>query len=191
MANFRLWIDKTYKDGQRMDFFKSFTEGKKVLHVGFVDWPKTRPEKNLHLALYPYCKILDGVDTNTQGAELLKVPNGVIYHDWSLVPNDYDVILVPEVIEHVGNVQNFLETLDKFNGTTIITAPDAYLMRDKMEETEGSKKGHSWNWVEHNHTDHNCWYTPWTLYNTIQKYSKKKNCKLFWLQNHSIAAVCN
>jgi len=60
-----------------------------------------------------------------------------------------------------------------------------------MEETEGSKKGNSWNWVEHNHTDHNCWYTPWTLYNTIQKYSKKKNCKLYWLQNHSIAAVCN
>jgi hypothetical protein len=54
MANFRLWVDKTYKDGQRMDFFRSFVEGKKVLHVGFVDWPKTRPEKNLHRQAKPH-----------------------------------------------------------------------------------------------------------------------------------------
>ena len=44
MANFRLWVDKTYKDGQRMDFFKSFTEGKKVLHVGLIG-PKPDQKK--------------------------------------------------------------------------------------------------------------------------------------------------
>jgi len=191
MSNFKLWVDKTFRDKPRLDFLLPLVKDKKVLHVGFVDYPKTRPEKNLHLMLSQYCNLLDGIDSNTEGAELLQIPNGKIYNEWSQIQNIYDIILVPEVIEHVGDVQKFIETIDQYDGTTIFTAPDAYLMHDRMKEEEGSKKGYHWNWVEHNHTDHNCWYTPFTLYNTIQKYSIKKNCKLYWLANHSIAAVCN
>jgi len=190
MSNFKLWVDKTFKERSRLDFLIPLVQGKKVLHVGFVDYPKTRPEKNLHLTLSPYCSLLDGIDSNKEGADLLNVPNGTIFNDWNQVKNIYDIILVPEVIEHVGNVQDFIETLDKYDGTTVITAPDAYLMYSRMKEEEGSRKGYDWNWVEHNHPDHNFWFTPFTLFNTIQKYSIKKNCKLYWLDMHSIAAVC-
>lgn len=188
---FREYVDQSFRHhrSDRIDFFRPFIDGKKVLHVGFVDWPKTRVEKNLHLQISPICQQLDGIDSNKEGAQYLNVPNGTIYNDWSEVPDIYDTLLVPEVIEHVGNVKDFLETLDKYQGTLIITAPDAYLMYSKMFVLEEVDENGN-NWQEHNHPDHNCWFTPFTLKNTIHKYSKRRVKSLHWLHMHSIAAVC-
>ena len=190
MSNFRLYVDKTYLNSDRLDFFRPYLKDKKVLHVGCNDWPKTRPEKNLHLHIWQECKQLDGIDPNLEGAELIQVPNGTIYHDWANVKDEYDVILVPEVIEHIGNVQSFLEHLNTYKGTMIITAPDAYVMQWAFKPVDEVRKGVPINWHEHNHIDHNYWFSPWTLYNTIQKYSRKKVKTLHWIANHSIAAVC-
>lgn len=175
-------VDKTYKDKSRLDFFLPLVKGKKILHVGFVDWPITKPENSFHIWLSQHSKQVDGMDVNKEGADQLSIPNGKNYFDWSEIVDQYDLIMVSEVIEHVDNVKNFLETLDRYSGKLIITAPDAYLLQHHFEEND--------KFVEVVHPDHNCYYSPYTLKNTIEKYSKRKVTSLHWIQNHSIAAIC-
>jgi len=177
-------VDQTYRNSSRLDFFQPLLMGKKVLHVGFVDWPKKiSADKTLHLVIAPWCARLDGIDPDVEQAEKLRVPNGDIFSSWDQVPNDYDIILVPEVIEHVGNVADFFATLNNYAGTLIVTAPDAYLLQKNFEETING-------FSELVHADHNCWYSPYTLKNTINKFSSKKVLSLHWLDNSIIAAIC-
>jgi hypothetical protein len=179
-----LSIDQTHRNSSRLDFLQPLLTGKKVLHVGFVDWPKKiSADKTLHLVIAPWCARLDGIDPNVEQAEKLCVPNGDIFLNWNQVPNDYDIILVPEVIEHVSNVADFFAKLNNYTGTLIVTAPDAYLLQTNFEETADG-------FSELVHPDHNCWYSPYTLKNTINKFSNKKVSSLHWLDNSSIAAIC-
>jgi hypothetical protein len=179
----KLSLDKTFLNLKRISFFKQFIEGKKVLHVGFVDWPITNLKNNLHLELSSLCSRLDGIDPNYKEELNLNVSNGTIYLSWDDVPNDYDIILVPEVIEHVGNIESFLKLISSRNGTLIITAPDAFLLQHHFQLTNDI-------FLEAVHPDHNCWFTPYTLKTVIDKYSDKKVISLHWIQNQSIAAVC-
>jgi len=187
----RLTVDQTYRHRSRLEFFQPHVQDQRVLHVGFVDWPITRTKKNLHLAIAPWCQVLDGIDVHAESAEHLRVPNGNLYFDWSQITQQYDVILVPEVIEHVDNVQQFFEQLNQMSGKLIVTAPDAYLLHDnhfnvvKHKATDNPDE-----FVEIVHPDHNCWYSPYTLKNTIDKFSTKKVTSLHWINDQSIAAIC-
>ena len=186
----RVKINTSTKNTSRIEWFSQFIAGKKVLHVGFVDHPITRPKKTLHKRIAPTCQRIDGIDPNVtpEIASALNVPNGTIYLDWKDVPDDYDVLLVPEVIEHVDNVRNFLEILDSKKGQLIITAPCAYLCRDLGFEWSS---GPDYDFIEYVHPDHNCWYSPYTLKNTIEKYSKTRKVEsMFWIGG-GLAAVCS
>ena len=176
-------VDKTFIKTARVNFFRPHVTGKKVLHIGFVDWPITDPDNNLHLSLSPLCERLDGFDVNFEHAEELRVPNGELYNEWDLLPNDYDVIIIPEVIEHVGNVEDFLRKISLKTGVLIITAPDAYLLQHEWEETDSE-------FLEAVHPDHNCYYTPYTLKSTIEKYTDRKVTSLHWVNKRSVAAIC-
>lgn len=176
-------VDKTFIKSSRETFLEPYVTGKKVLHIGFVDWPITDINSNLHISLSPLCHRLDGFDINFEHAEELRVPNGDLYNVWDHLPNDYDVIIIPEVIEHVGNVEEFLKSVSLKNGILIITAPDAYLLKNEWEETDDR-------FLEAVHPDHNCYYTPFTLKNTIEKYTDRKVSSLHWINKRSIAAIC-
>jgi hypothetical protein len=179
-------VDTSSQELSRLDFLKLLVTGLKVLHVGFVDYPITKPKKNLHLKIADSCKRIDGIDPNAteEIKSLLSVPNGKIYDSWSDIPNDYDVIIVPEVIEHVDNVALFLNQLDQVNGKLVITAPCAYKLSGNFREENGL-------YIETVHPDHNCWYTPYTLKNVINKYSKTRQVtSMHWVIG-SIVAVCD
>jgi hypothetical protein len=179
-------VDIAFQELSRLDFLKSLVAGLKVLHVGFVDYPITKPKKNLHLNIASVCGRIDGIDPNATDEikSLLSVPNGTIYDSWDNVPNDYDVIIVPEVIEHVDNVALFLQQLDQVKGKLIITAPCAYKLNNNFRVENGV-------YIETVHPDHNCWYTPYTLKNVINKYSKTRQViSMHWVFG-SIAAVCD
>lgn len=176
-------VDKTFIKSSRVTFLEPYVKGKKVLHIGFVDWPITDINSNLHVSLSPLCSRLDGFDINFEHAEELRVPNGELYNVWDQLPNDYDVIIIPEVIEHVGNVEEFLKSVNLKKGMLIITAPDAYLLKHEWEETSDG-------FLEAVHPDHNCYYTPFTLKNTIEKYTDRKVSSLHWINKRSIAAIC-
>jgi len=178
-------VDTSYQEISRLDFLKSLVKDLKVLHVGFVDYPITKPKKNLHLRIASECSRIDGIDPNAseEVKQILAVPNGDIYDAWVDVPNDYDIIIVPEVIEHVDNVALFLQQLDKVRGKLIITAPCAYKLSNNFKEEQGV-------YIETVHPDHNCWYTPYTLKNVINKYSKTRQVtSMHWVVG-SIVAIC-
>jgi hypothetical protein len=179
-------VDSSSQDVSRLDFLTPLVTDLKVLHVGFVDYPITKPKKNLHLRIASVCKRIDGIDPNaTDEIKLvLSVPNGNIYDSWNDVPNDYDVIIVPEVIEHVDNVALFLQQLDQVKGKLIITAPCAYKLNNNFREENGV-------YIETVHPDHNCWYSPYTLKNVINKYSKTRQVTSMHWAVGSIVAVCD
>jgi hypothetical protein len=178
-------VDSSSQDVSRLDFLTPLVRDLKVLHVGFVDYPITKPKKNLHLRIAPACKRIDGIDPNATDEikSVLSVPNGDIYDSWNNVPNDYDVIIVPEVIEHVDNVALFLQQLDQVKGKLIITAPCSYKLSGNFREENGL-------YIETVHPDHNCWYSPYTLKNVINKYSKTRQVTSMHWAVGSIVAVC-
>jgi hypothetical protein len=176
-------VNDVFKHSDRLEFLIPLIKDKIVLHVGFVDWPVTDVNASLHIELSKHAKQIDGIDANMDHAEKLRVANGEIYYNWHNVPNNYDVILIPEVLEHVGNVQEFLNLVDSKKGTLIFTTPDAFLLQVRTEYING-------NFLEVVHPDHNCYYTPFTLKNTIEKYTSRKVESLHWIHSQSVAAIC-
>lgn len=169
-----------YINNSSFEFFKRLVMGKKVLHVGFVDYPITNIKKNLHLQLSPYCEVLDGFDINLEHSLELAVPNGKFLDKWEDISDEYDIIIIPEVLEHVDNVQLFLKNLDRFTSKIVISVPDAYLLQRYFQYDQG---------YEEVHPDHNCWYSAYTLKNVISKYTNKHVDNLYWINNHSIVAI--
>lgn len=150
----------------RKQFFLSHCENKSVLHVGCADWPVYDQNTNLHLYLYNRNNRVEGFDTNTEVIEKMRtVISGPLH---TTLPNKkYDVILIPETIEHVPNPETFLKTLvplahgfSKF----IITAPNAF-----CETWMNGVKYLNGTVEECVHPDHYCWYSPYTLANLVRR----------------------
>jgi hypothetical protein len=165
----KLWVGDELLGRNRFDVFREICERRRVLHVGCVDWPITSVESNLHLHLDRHCAALDGFDVHEEAFATLRPHlRGRLYSRWEQVRDEYDVVLVPEVLEHVPNVAEFLAEIDRLSAThVVITVPDAYqCYRRHFDYDAGSKA-----FVEVVHPDHNNWYTPYTLSNTIAKYT--------------------
>ncbi|NBW15781.1 MAG: hypothetical protein EBR82_48120 [Caulobacteraceae bacterium] len=96
-----------------------------------------------------------------------------------------DVVIVPEVIEHVTNVEQFLDDIAAVDADTyVFTAPCAM---------QCAMRGH-FSRVKHTvleivHEDHKCWYSPYTLANALKNHFDVKN--IFWNNNISVGAICS
>lgn len=141
--------------------------GKKVLHIGCTDFPITNIQENLHIKLEPICAQLDGFDINTEAFDEMHLHlQGRLFYDWSQITEEYDLVLVPEVLEHVSSVSDFLRALDTLRTSQyVLTVPDAYsCFKNHFDYLEGE-------FYEAVHPDHNCWYSPYTFVNTIKKHT--------------------
>lgn len=173
----------------RITLFSTLLKGKKVLHVGCADYP-FNPEHNLHLQLLDAGIDADGLDINKEGIQKL-IDNGVnsktLTTSFAEVPyGKYEVVLVPEVIEHVGNVQQFFEDLHNLGAKTyIITVPCIFQCADK-----GIFK--IWD-IAHEvvHPEHVCWYSPRTLLRTIEANTDWEVNDIFWNNGISVGVVCS
>ena len=79
----------------------------------------------------------------------------------------YDFLLIPETIEHVNNVELFLESTLKNADTHtefLITAPNAFVMSQFDANNDVGDF-----YIETIHPDHNCWFSVYTLPNFIEK----------------------
>ncbi|MHC4060020.1 MAG: glycosyltransferase family protein [Planctomycetota bacterium] len=172
----------------RINLFRKLCENKKVLHIGCTDNPIFEPETNLHIQLSKFCRQLDGYDIDTQGLELLKqyVP-GKYFNDVAQIRDSYDIMLIPETIEHVDDVKSFLEQLSKIEfKKCLITAPNSFLPNDN-----GNHLKNDGVYVEYVHPDHNCWFSPYTLKNCIQKFTDWNVLQTYLLNNKSmVACLC-
>lgn len=177
------WVQKVpYKTIEvRLDFFISECKDKDVLHFGCTDWPIFKPDINLHIQLAEHTKSIDGFDIDKEGIENLRtyVDQDYFSHYDDIPAKKYDVCLVPETIEHVDNVEIFLKSVSKVNASKFfITGPNCF-SKDRLKNyfTENG------NFIEIVHPDHNCWYSPYTLKNQIEKYSDLKVTNVFLMEN--------
>jgi 2-polyprenyl-3-methyl-5-hydroxy-6-metoxy-1,4-benzoquinol methylase len=91
-----------------------------------------------------------------------------VFHT-SLPDKKYDFLLIPETIEHVDNPCQFLQSiipLTTEKTEIMVTAPNAFspTWQNKFEGKE---------FRELVHPDHKCWFSPYTLTNTILNAYKK------------------
>ena len=152
----------------RLDVFAQICTGKRVLHVGCVDWPITDVRNSLHVQLDGHCR-LDGMDIHTDAfAALQPHLHGRLFPTLAEAREPYDIVLVPEVLEHVPDVKGFLEQLNALDAKAFaITVPDAFsCFGNHFDHVRGAQT-----FVEVVHPDHNCWYSPYTLTNVIRKYT--------------------
>ncbi len=183
----RLAVDTGLRGIDRATVFRALCEGRRVLHVGCADWPITDVNANLHVQLDSACETLDGLDINTEAFDTLRPHlRGELFSGFGQVHRAYDVTLVPEVIEHIPNVELFLSDLDSIDCRTyVITAPDAYQCRS----THFSYDEETSTFTELVHPDHNYWYTPYTLKNVIEKYTPWTFQGMWYFNNISLLSI--
>lgn len=173
----------------RVPVLSQLLAGKRVLHVGYADWPITDPSQNLHVQLDGVCAQLDGIDPNDDAATVLRpLVRGRLLTDWADVTDSYDVVLVPEVLEHVADMGEFFTQLDSVDFETIlITVPDAFSCRARHFEYDDSSEV----FTEVVHPDHNVWFTPYTFYNVITKHTDWTVDGLWFFNGISLLAACS
>lgn len=165
------WIQKMpfRKIDNRLSFFIDICNNKDVLHFGCTDWPIFNPKNNLHIQLANVSKSIDGFDIDIEGIEnLKKYVSQDYYSDFDVVPyKKYNVCLIPETIEHVDNVADFLNFISKVDADIFyFTVPNCF-SKARIKNYYVKKN----EFIEIVHPDHNAWYSPYTLKNLIEKYS--------------------
>lgn len=177
------------KINSRLDYFTDLCKEKKVLHFGCTDFPIFRPESNLHIQLSTVASVLHGFDIDVAGIEeLKKYVDQPYFSDYNQLGDIvYDVCLIPETIEHVDNIAAFLQSVNTVKARKIIiTGPNAFAPEHIARNQNGKKK-----FMEIVHPDHNCWFSPYTLQNTINKYTDLRVDKNVLLERETmICAEC-
>jgi 2-polyprenyl-3-methyl-5-hydroxy-6-metoxy-1,4-benzoquinol methylase len=169
-------IVKITKRTKRLPFFLDFigTE-KSVIHVGCADWPIFETSNNLHIQLCNKNKNVDGYDPQEETINNMKTCPSLLGRNLfaTLPEKKYDIIISPETIEHVNNVEGFLLSLVKLanvGAQFLLTGPNALCYEHYNRNTNRTNE-----FVEIVHPDHNCWYSPYTLPNVIRKVLKSNN----------------
>jgi hypothetical protein len=171
----------------RKNLFSELCKNKSVLHIGCTDYPFRLNENNLHLYLNTLnLNKLDGMDTDITGIEELKnVIPGKYFTDLKDIYDYYDLVLVPETIEHVPNIQKFIEDLCRINFKyLLITAPCFF---NEMKNNEFGFVGSDY--YEIVHPDHKAWFTPYTLKNCITQYSNLQIKECYILEHGHMVGV--
>jgi glycosyltransferase involved in cell wall biosynthesis/2-polyprenyl-3-methyl-5-hydroxy-6-metoxy-1,4-benzoquinol methylase len=174
--NFVQPLAKTVElSSDRKDFTMEFCRGKRVLHVGCVDAGimDERIDANnfLHYQIANVAEKVIGADIEQQGLDRLAGEGFEVYHlnlenDGDLLKKlaaQVDVIVLPEVIEHLNNVGMALENLKAcgFKGEILLSTPNAFSFR--TFKLIGKC-------VELVHPDHNYYFSPMTLKTILSKH---------------------
>jgi hypothetical protein len=185
----KLWVGDELIGLNRFDVFRQICANRRVLHVGCVDWPITSLESSLHLFLDQHCAALDGFDVHDDAFAVMQPHlKGRLFSSWEQVQDEYDLVLVPEVLEHVPNVAEFLAAIGRVRAPhVVLTVPDAYQCFRRHFDYDPETK----TFVEVVHPDHNNWYTPFTLSNTLNKYTDWALKGLWFFNSISLLAIAD
>jgi 2-polyprenyl-3-methyl-5-hydroxy-6-metoxy-1,4-benzoquinol methylase len=158
----------------RIELLKLLLKNKTVLHFGCCDHEELIEEKiqnNTHLQviLSDLTRKCTGIDNNISALNKLKsfnIENCYYYdlfetQDPALESEEYDYVLLGEILEHVTDPVLFLKKIrEKFTnaGEIIITVPNAFSSRNFYNVRHG---------IEEINTDHKFWFTPYTVSKVI------------------------
>ena len=136
------------------------------LHVGCADAPIFDPETNLHYRWLKEGFEIDGYDPAQDELAIMSGtwPDADFYsHLTSLKKGEYHLLMIPDVIEHVGDVEEFLREMEWIEAYAFaLSTPNGMSMHSYVHEGVA---------YEEIHPDHNFWFTPYTIVNTIHKYT--------------------
>jgi 2-polyprenyl-3-methyl-5-hydroxy-6-metoxy-1,4-benzoquinol methylase len=143
---------------RRGDRLVQLVQGRRVLHVGCCDHLDLIRDKvaqgiYLHQQLCRSAQQCVGVDTNAAGIALLRE----LGFEQSYVPGEvpeqgFDICLLADVIEHVGDVVAFLREMRRYAfGEIIVVTPNLFRLRNFLSRGEVVN------------TDHRYWFSPYTL----------------------------
>jgi SAM-dependent methyltransferase len=157
----------------RVAFLEEFaTHYTRIAHLGCTDWPYTEHRLAtgdlLHQRLLRSAEVI-GIDVDRDGvnrlAELSPNASFLCIDVADGVPpahrGAYDLVLVPETLEHVPNPISFLEgcgTLLGASGTICVTVPNACSPKIGVRAVLGRERVHP---------DHLVYYSPRTLIQTL------------------------
>lgn len=182
-------VSNEYAKKPRLDAFRPYVAGKKVLHVGCTDWPHSPSPASLHPNLAPLCQQLDGFDVNTSGFPALRQMldrDSRLFSDWSEVTESYDTVLVPEVLEHVGNAADFLRQLARVRAQRfVLTVPDAYSCFAGHFRFDSRTQV----FTEVVHPGHFCWYSPYTFRNVVAEHTDWRLDGMWFVNGISLMGV--
>ncbi len=143
---------------RRFERLIELCKGQRVLHVGCCDHPDLIRDKvaqgvYLHKHLCDVAQRCVGADTNVDGIALLRRSNfPAVFLPDDVPDEEFDVCLLADVIEHVGDVVSFLKSMRRYRFRELIVAtPNLFRLRNLFSSGE---------WVN---TDHRYWFSPFTL----------------------------
>lgn len=154
----------------RGNVLTTWVSGRRVLHVGFADHvpliaSRIKDGSWLHARLSASANACLGIDINSAGvttARSLGFENVQVLDIFSpqaparLAEWNPEMVLVPDVIEHLPNPAAFLRRLaDSLpQAVFVVTVPNALSLRNSVQTLRG---------VERINTDHRSWFSPFTL----------------------------
>lgn len=163
---------------ERNHLLARLARGKNVLHLGCADHieliaAKRRSGTYLHDILSNVSKSVVGCDINEPAlSRMRELGLTELYTPENVPQRDYDLLLVPDVIEHISNVDDFLRSLRKFNAKEIvISTPNAFRLPNRRQYR-----------AELINTDHRYWFSPYTLSKCVIDAGYR--IENFWLTDH-------
>ncbi len=155
----------------RNELLKKICLNQRVVHVGFADHldliPKRRQEGTwLHDIISGSSKQLIGLDVNEKAVNFLTAKGvanlyccDVFGNEVEAIAKQYpaDVILLPDVIEHLPDPVAFIHRLGVVfaNARLVVSVPNYLSYRSLL--------GAATSGAERINTDHRCWFSPYTL----------------------------
>lgn len=168
-----IYEPEDYVYRSRFDILTALCQSKTVIHVGCVDHDIDAIERKLKRGTWLHKRLTDvaarcyGIDIQVQGIAYMQERLGyfdseainILTHDsTTLLNNHWDYLLLPEVLEHIGNPVEFLSALRiKMKGRVdrvVITVPHALYEGNHKRTSQG---------VERINSDHRFWFTAYTL----------------------------
>lgn len=157
----------------RIEFLINSCKGKRVLHIGFLDSPfleeRFISSEMLHSKLRCESAFVYGIDVNVQDLEKYRRLTGDANNcTLNLSENEvaleifekmkFDVVLIPEVLEHISNPGKFLKNLYQIcvihQSKLIATVPNAFNFEFFLEAA---------NYHEIVHPEHYFYFSPFTI----------------------------
>jgi 2-polyprenyl-3-methyl-5-hydroxy-6-metoxy-1,4-benzoquinol methylase len=181
--------DRTHILQGRIDFLLAYCRGKRVLHLGCTDHLEIMDEKIkrntwLHKLLTEVAAECIGLDNNQEALTHARMRgfSNVFFTDVVTdIPPEvvrektWDVLVLGEIIEHIGNPVSFLCALRERYGLMVseivLTTPHAFRFKNF---TRAALRGR-----EIVNSDHRFWFTPYTLARVCSEAGVQP--KQFWL----------
>lgn len=129
----------------RLDLLRSLAAGRKVLDVGVVEHFVGNESRHgwLHRNLVEVAASCRGVDILADDVETL-VAQGydVVVHDLTTapLPDQFDLVVMGEVIEHLGAPEAFLDNVRQMlrpDGRVVLTTPNPYMLHRAWHSIRG------------------------------------------------------